>query len=104
MTRAARPTLLGVGLAGGSTTAAESLTRSTAPARTAATPPATTGPVRATLTASTHRPRVNADWTYVVRVRDAAGRPIRARVHLQVLFGVVPVGQIGTHWVIGGVA
>lgn len=54
-----------------------------------------------TLTAPTHRPLVNANWTYVVRVRDAAGRPLKARVHLQVLSSGVPVGQIGVHDVVG---
>lgn len=71
---------------------------STPPAGTATTVPSA---VRATLTAPTHRPLVNAPWTYVVRVRDASGRPLKARVHLQVLSMGVPVGQIGVHNVVG---
>ena len=36
-----------------------------------------------------------------MRVRDASGRPLRARVHLQVLFNGAPVGEIGVHTVVG---
>jgi hypothetical protein len=90
-------TVLAAGCGGGSSTRAEAPVASSSAARTATAPAA----VRATLRASTHRPRVNAPWTYVVRVRDAAGRPIRARVHLQVLFNGVPVGEIGVHRVLG---
>jgi hypothetical protein len=38
-----------------------------------------------------------------VRVTDAAGRPVPATVHLQILFGGTPVGQIGRHRVANGV-
>lgn len=73
----------------------------TSPASSAGTTPTAPALFRATLTAPTHRPRVNAPWTYVVRIRDASGHPLRARVHLQALFGGVPVGQIGDHHVVG---
>ena len=58
-------------------------------------------PFKATLTASGHTVKVNAPWTYAVRVTDPKGRPVRASVHLQVLFGGMPVGQIGRHVVTG---
>ena len=49
---------------------------------------------KATLTASTHTPKVNAKWLYSVRVTDAHGKPIKATVTSQVidpLGGVNPV-------------
>jgi hypothetical protein len=56
---------------------------------------------RATLSAATHTPKANANWHYVVRVTSLDGRPLRASVHLQVLFEGAPVGQIGRHTVTG---
>jgi hypothetical protein len=64
-------------------------------------PKAHASPLRVTLTAQSHTPRVGKPWHYVVRVTDAAGRPVRAKVHVQILFGGAPVGQIGTHIVTG---
>jgi hypothetical protein len=55
------------------------------------------------LTAQTHHPHVGRRWSYEVRVTDLAGRPVAARVHLQILFGGVPVGQVGRHRVPGGI-
>ena len=55
------------------------------------------------LIADSHHPRVGKPWHYEVRVTDAAGRPVPARVHLQILFGGVPVGQVGRHRVASGV-
>ena len=55
------------------------------------------------LTADSHRPRVGKPWHYEVRVTDASGRPVPATVHLQILFGGAPVGQIGRHRVANGV-
>ena len=55
------------------------------------------------LTAQSHHPRVGKPWRYEVRVTDAAGRPVPATVHLQILFGGVPVGQVGRHRVANGV-
>jgi hypothetical protein len=52
------------------------------------------GRFRATLTASTHTPAVGRPWRVVVRVADRGGRPLRARVVVQVLFGGVPVGTL----------
>jgi hypothetical protein len=59
-----------------------------APARGAAPP------FRVTLTGATHTPKVNARWPYEVRVTDAAGRPISARLTVQIadpFGGVHPV-------------
>jgi hypothetical protein len=55
------------------------------------------------LTAQSHHPRVGKPWRYEVRVTDAAGRPVAADLHLQILFGGVAVGQIGRHHVPDGV-
>jgi len=55
------------------------------------------------LIADSHHPRVGRPWHYEVRVTDAAGRPVAALVHLQILFGGVPVGQVGRHRVASGV-
>jgi hypothetical protein len=55
------------------------------------------------LTADTHHPRVGKPWHYEVRVTDAAGQPVPARVHLQIVFAGAPVGQIGRHRVANGV-
>jgi hypothetical protein len=50
--------------------------------------------VRATFRADTHRPAVGKPWPYSVRVTDSAGRPIRARIRMQVTFGGAPVGKV----------
>jgi hypothetical protein len=54
------------------------------------------------LTAQSHHPRVGKRWSYEVRVADPAGKPVPATVHLQILFGGVPVGQVGRHRVANG--
>ena len=59
--------------------------------------------IRVRLLADTHRPRVGTPWHYEVRVTDVAGKPVAATVHLQILFGGVPVGQVGRHRVANGV-
>jgi hypothetical protein len=59
--------------------------------------------IRVLLTADSHHPRVGKPWHYEVRVTDAAGRAVVARIHLQILFGGVPVGQVGRHRVASGV-
>jgi hypothetical protein len=55
------------------------------------------------LTGQSHHPRVGKHWRYEVRVTDAAGKPVAANVHLQILFGGVPVGQVGRHRVADGI-
>lgn len=87
--------IVAAGCGGGETTRAPTATH----AARAAPPPR----IHATLTADSHAPRVGRPWHYVVRVRDAAGRPVPARIHLQILFGSVPVGQVGVHRVRDGV-
>ena len=59
--------------------------------------------IRVSLTADSHHPRVGKAWHYEVRVTDLAGKPVPARVHLQILFGGAPVGQVGRHRVKNGV-
>jgi hypothetical protein len=51
-------------------------------------------PFRAVLRAPTHTPKAGRPWLYSVRVTDLQGRPIRARITMQVLFGGVPVGKV----------
>jgi hypothetical protein len=55
-------------------------------------------PFKATLTAPTHRPKVNARWSYSVSVVDSAGKPLRARLTAQVVdpFGGTHPVQVGT--------
>jgi hypothetical protein len=59
--------------------------------------------IRVRLTADSHHPRVGKPWHYEVRVTDASGKPVAARIHLQIVFGGAPVGQIGRHRVANGV-
>lgn len=59
--------------------------------------------IRVRLTAQSHQPRVGKPWHYEVRVTDSSGKPVPALIHLQILFGGVPVGQVGRHRVRNGV-
>ena len=72
-------------------------------AKTATTQAAPPAKIRVRLSADTHHPRAGKPWHYEVRVTDAAGKPVPASVHLQLLFGGVPVGQVGRHRVRTGV-
>jgi hypothetical protein len=69
----------------------------------AATRPRSKPSILVHLTAQSHHPRVGERWSYEVRVTDAGGKPLPARVHIQLLFGEVPVGQVGRHRVASGV-
>ncbi|HUK94420.1 MAG TPA: hypothetical protein VLU96_05120 [Gaiellaceae bacterium] len=72
--------------------------------RTATTISVSKGPaIHARLIAQSHHPLVGKRWHYEVHVTDADGRPVPARIHLQFLFGGVPVGQVGRHYVRNGV-
>jgi hypothetical protein len=51
-------------------------------------------PFRAVLHPPTHTPKAGKPWLYSVRVTDLQGRPIRARITMQVLFGGIPVGKV----------
>lgn len=49
-------------------------------------------PIRATLTTSTTQPLVGEPWRYAVAVKDRAGKPLAAKVRLQILDGRRVVG------------
>ena len=49
---------------------------------------------RAVLHAPTHHPRASQPWLYSVRVTNLQGRPIRARIRMQVIFGGIAVGKV----------
>ena len=51
----------------------------------------TTTPFKATLTAGSHHPVINTRWPYSVRVVDAKGHPLRARISVAV---VDPIGGV----------
>src|SRR5262249_37716489 len=70
------------------------LTLLAAPAAASAGKAGQAAAFKATLTADTHSPKVNTTWHYHVRVADAAGRPIWARIPSRIrdpLGGVHPV-------------
>ena len=50
-----------------------------------------------------HTPHVGKHWHYSVRVTGAGGKPVSCRIHLQFLFGGMPVGEVGVHVVKNGV-
>lgn len=62
--------------------------------------PSTTAPARAvppfrvTIAGATHTPRANAAWPVTIRVTDASGKPVAARLKMRILFGGAPVGQV----------
>lgn len=49
-------------------------------------------PVRATLTTSSAKPVVDQPWRWTVKVQNAAGKPIPAKMRLQILIGSTVVG------------
>ena len=51
----------------------------------------TVAPVKATLTAGTHHPAINMKWPYVVKVVNAKGKPLAARISVAV---VDPIGGV----------
>lgn len=59
-------------------------------------------PIKASLRAQSHHPVVGKTWWYQVKVTGAAGKPVAAKIHLQILFAGAPVGQIGIHRVANG--
>ena len=58
--------------------------------------------IRVQLTGQSHHPKVGKRWHYEVKVTDASGKPVAADIHLQFLFGGIPVGQVGRHHVTDG--
>ena len=59
---------------------------------TAAASQAVTDPVRATMTTSSRTPLVDTPWRYTIVVKNRGGRPLPARVRLQILLGQTVVG------------
>jgi hypothetical protein len=57
-----------------------------------ALPAEAAAPIKATLTTSTPTPVVDQPWRYTVTARSAAGKPLPARVKLQLLLGRTVVG------------
>jgi len=53
---------------------------------------AATPAVKATLTATTRTPAVDEPWRWKVVVKDSKGKPVRAKMKLQILFGTLVVG------------
>jgi hypothetical protein len=49
-------------------------------------------PIKAKLTTSTATPIVDQPWRWTVTVRSAAGKPLPARMRLQILLGQTVVG------------
>jgi hypothetical protein len=71
---------------------------------------AASAPFKATITAPTRTPKVSTKWYYVVRVADLHGKPIAARLTMQIKdpTGQVHAVQYGptkkniTHWAFTG--
>lgn len=52
-----------------------------------------TGPVRATLLGQNHHPVANKNWSYVVHVADAHGRPLSGTLETEFAFNGAVVGK-----------
>jgi hypothetical protein len=75
-------------------TAASTAAPASANPTTATTPTATSGPVRVTLHGANHAPVAGKNWTYTVRVADAAGKPLAGTVETDFVFaGLGVVGK-----------
>jgi hypothetical protein len=57
-----------------------------------ATAAAATDPIRATMTTSSRTPVVDTPWRYTIAVKSRDGRPLPAKVRLQILRGPSVVG------------
>lgn len=53
---------------------------------------AAASPVRATMSTSSTMPLADTPWRYTILVKDRAGKPLVARVRLQILLGPTVVG------------
>jgi hypothetical protein len=60
------------------------------------------GKLHVVLKGQDHTPHVGKKWHYDVTVRNAAGKPVASRIHLQFLLGTFPVGEVGVHVVKNG--
>jgi len=49
-------------------------------------------PVRATMSTSSTTPLVDTPWRYTITVKNQAGKPLAAKVRLQILLGTLVVG------------
>ena len=49
-------------------------------------------PVRATMSTSSTTPLVDTPWRYTITVKDQAGKPVAAKVRLQILLRALVVG------------
>ena len=69
-----------------------------------AAPAAAAGTLHVKIVGQNHHPTVGGKWHYTVTVTDAkTGKGVPCKIHLQFLFGAIPVGQVGTHVVKNGV-
>lgn len=51
-------------------------------------------PVKVTISAPTHRPKVNVPWPVTVRVTDPDGTPVAATLTMHILFNGTSVGTV----------
>jgi hypothetical protein len=58
----------------------------------AASASAVLNPVRVTMSTSSTTPLADTPWRYTITVKDQAGKPVAARVRLQILLGKLVVG------------
>lgn len=49
-------------------------------------------PVRATMKTSSTKPVVDTPWRYTITVKERTGKPLAAKVRLQILLGTLVVG------------
>jgi hypothetical protein len=59
---------------------------------TVAASAAAANPVRATMATSSTKPLVDTPWRYTITVKNQAGKPLAAKVRLQILLGTLVVG------------
>jgi hypothetical protein len=59
--------------------------------------------LKVVLTGQDHHPVVGKTWSYEVHVTNSAGKPIACKIHLQMLFAGMSVGEVGVHVVKNGV-
>ena len=59
---------------------------------TAAASAAAANPVRAAMATSSTNPLVDTPWRYTITVKNQAGKPLAAKVRLQILLGTFVVG------------
>jgi hypothetical protein len=58
----------------------------------AASASAASPPVRASMSTSSTTPVVDTPWRYTITVKNQAGKPLAAKVRLQILLGTLVVG------------